>query len=372
MKSHERIDAVIALDFPDRVPVAPLLDHFAATYTGITKAELMTDGDKRIEAVLKTMRELGPWDITFAAETSIADLLKFGVPIKLFLPGVELDKNEIHQLHEVEFFTLEDYDLLKRLGVFRFMWNVAGRLHPELKGLGALKPFLSTTFELRKHRKMIEKAGSRMACGFVLPGILVDYFSFGRSLQPFIMDMLECPEKLRSVNRLWSKGLAQIAINAAKFVGEPTIFIGCARSSPMFINPKLFEEFALPEYEYLVNTFIDAGMTPLLHCDTDWTRFLHYFKKFPPKKCILELDGDTDMRKAKEILGDRMCIMGDVPAALLAFGKKDEVMEYCKGLIKDVGKGGGFILSSGCSIPSNAKAENVKALTEAVEEWGWY
>lgn len=78
------------------------------------------------------------------------------------------------------------------------------------------------------------------------------------------------------------------------------------------------------------------------------------------------------MFKAKEALGGRMCIMGDVPARLLAFGTRDEVLRYCKRLIEGAGRGGGFILSSGCSIPANAKAENVKAMTEACEEWGYY
>ena len=56
MNSFDRIKAVINLELPDRVPVGPLLDHFAATYAGITNAELMLDADKRIAAVLKTMR----------------------------------------------------------------------------------------------------------------------------------------------------------------------------------------------------------------------------------------------------------------------------------------------------------------------------
>jgi uroporphyrinogen-III decarboxylase len=96
------------------------------------------------------------------------------------------------------------------------------------------------------------------------------------------------------------------------------------------------------------------------------------FRRLPPRSCILELDGDTDIFAAKKVLGDHTCIMGDVPARLLAFGTKDEVMGHCRRLISQVGRGGGFILSSGCSIPANARTENVRALTEAVEEWGWY
>jgi len=45
---------------------------------------------------------------------------------------------------------------------------------------------------------------------------------------------------------------------------------------------------------------------------------------------------------------------------------------YCKELIQKVGADGGFILSSGCSIPANAKIENVRALMESAEKWGRY
>jgi uroporphyrinogen-III decarboxylase len=64
--------------------------------------------------------------------------------------------------------------------------------------------------------------------------------------------------------------------------------------------------------------------------------------------------------------------MGDVPAALLAAGTRDEVLSYCRRLIQEVGKDGGFILSSGCSVPANARVENVRALMESANEWGRY
>jgi len=71
----------------------------------------------------------------------------------------------------------------------------------------------------------------------------------------------------------------------------------------------------------------------LLHCDTNWTRAFDLFKRLPPRSCILELDGDSDIFKAKEALGDHLCIMGDVPAYLLAFRSKDEALAYCRRLI---------------------------------------
>jgi uroporphyrinogen decarboxylase len=158
----------------------------------------------------------------------------------------------------------------------------------------------------------------------------------------------------------------------AEFVGVPRVFIGMSRSSPSFLSPALVEEFVWPDFEYITRAAIDAGLTVLLHCDTNWTRAYDLFKRLPPRSCILELDGDSDIFAAKEALGDHLCIMGDVPAYLLAFRGRDEVLAYCKRLITEVGRGGGFILSSGCSIPANAKVENVAAMRESVEEWGKY
>jgi uroporphyrinogen-III decarboxylase len=109
-----------------------------------------------------------------------------------------------------------------------------------------------------------------------------------------------------------------------------------------------------------------------LHYDSDWTKNLEYLLELPAKKFILELDGDTDIFKAKEILGGHCAIMGDMPAALLAIGSTSEVDEYAKKLITVVGKGGGLLYSSGCCVPMNAKHENVKAFFDAVEKYGRY
>jgi uroporphyrinogen-III decarboxylase len=63
----------------------------------------------------------------------------------------------------------------------------------------------------------------------------------------------------------------------------------------------------------------------------------------------------------KPLLGDRVCIAGNVPASLLVVGNPDQMRAYCKNLIDKAAKGGGFILGLGTS-PENMKTENLRAL----------
>ena len=93
----------------------------------------------------------------------------------------------------------------------------------------------------------------------------------------------------------------------------------------------LWDRFVWPYVKECVAQVDAAGLIPILHFDSDWTRDLPRLLELPAQKCILSLDSMTDIRKAKEILGDHMCIMGDVPPALLSSGTPEQVYDHCRG-----------------------------------------
>ncbi|MFC1944600.1 uroporphyrinogen decarboxylase family protein, partial [Chloroflexota bacterium] len=80
-------------------------------------------------------------------------------------------------------------------------------------------------------------------------------------------------------------------------------------------------------------------------------------------------DGTTDIFKAKEILRDHMCILGNVPPDLLQLGTVHDVESYCKRLIDIVGEGGGFIMGTGSEVPTKAKFGNLKAMIDIVKTY---
>jgi uroporphyrinogen decarboxylase len=85
----------------------------------------------------------------------------------------------------------------------------------------------------------------------------------------------------------------------------------------------------------------------------------------------MELE-NTDMKEAKKILGNKVCLKGNVSCTDLAFGTVGQVEDRCKQLIDDCGAGGGFILSSGCEAPANSKPENIAAMIDTAITYGRY
>ncbi len=371
VNSTERIRAAIALDSADRVPVAPWLDHFAATYTGLSKDVFIRDADKRFEAVLKTARELGPWDMTYLAE-NVSKTLIMAAPARVRWPGRELPEDQVHQFEELELLGPEDYDLFERSGLLFFLREVARRLYPEISAVRGLVMILSFVLGFRRHVKALRAAGIEPAVGFMHPGPLFEYWSIGRSLRPMCTDLYDRPEAVKSAGRVWARAMTRIAIHGARVLGVDRVFLALSRSSPAILSPSHFEEFVYPDLKTIVGMMLESGITPVFHCDTGWTARLDVFRRFPAGRCIIELDGDTDMVSAHETLAGHMCIKGNVPAYLTAFATREEVLAYCRHLIETAGARGGFILSTGCSVPANARAENVKAIFEAAEEWGRY
>jgi len=82
-------------------------------------------------------------------------------------------------------------------------------------------------------------------------------------------------------------------------------------------------------------------------------------------------EGIRFINAAKQILGSRCCIQGNIPSSMMVTGSASEVKALCKKLIENCGKGGGYILGAG-AIAENPKLENLQAMGAAAREFGVY
>jgi hypothetical protein len=368
---------------PDRVPVAPMIYYFAAFYAGITVHELWSDPKKYAYAIDKCYRDLGPWDIYYPINPVNPTAYVFILPMKIKYPGIDLPPDNICQTIEEEIMGADEYAGFARsrapgalLKYLDFMLTLACRVQREpVDGIGAklgiLRKLLQQIPAWREEFKKWRQRGVAIQHGLCAESPL-DTFSMSRGVVDFSYDLMERPDDIREAAMALSDGYVRVTDYFTRLTGVRRALVFCHRTSNDFMSPKHFREYALPPLKRIVDGLVGRGITPLLHCDGNWEKNLDYLHELPRARVVLQFDGRTDMARAKQIIGDHCCIFGDVPAVMLAFGSKEQVTEYCRKLIETAGKGGGFILAAGCEIAPNARPENVKAMIDAVKQFGYY
>jgi uroporphyrinogen decarboxylase len=99
----------------------------------------------------------------------------------------------------------------------------------------------------------------------------------------------------------------------------------------------------------------------MIHICGDTTRILKDIAEIGPN--CFSIDQKVDLKKAKEILGGKVCVAGNVsPSGAFLSGTPEEVINEANSCIQTWGKGGGFLLTLGCDFPKHVPIDNVKAL----------
>jgi len=382
MTAEERLEAVIRLEQPDRVPLSMMLYNYSPFHANVKASDYVHKPGVYMKAIRQVYEDLGPWDIYYNINPVSKLIYSFAMMMRLLYPGDDLPENAMTQIEEFEYMQPEDYDRILQmkynLADTIFRARMLPRFCKDTEGLGSIRLWSKLAMGLLKQRlfwsrdqRWWRKQGLAVLIGYQAE-MPFDLFSMARTIIPFSMDLFQRPEKIQKATLRLAPSFAKSGIQISRSVGVPRVQCYCHRTSNSFISPRQFESLAFPSMEEIVCRIIDAGMTPILHCDGDWMKNLRTLRRLPAKKIILQLDGLTDIFRAKDEIGDHMCLFGDVPAEKLAMGSPPEVEEYCHRLIEEVGRGGGFVLAAGCEIPYNAKPENLRAMVKSAYKYGYY
>jgi hypothetical protein len=366
MTSIERIEAVTELKMPDRVPVAPLLDFYCAACAGVSARDyLLGDVDVMLKAVEITYKRHGcAFDMFYVSPSRI---FLAGEPI-LPLSGFYMDfripegKENMQALEKPWGRDVSEFDAIMQNGL-RELWRPI-KTSDVLKVLSEIPIINAAMRKWEEERKVAMFSG-----GFILTPL--EALSFLMGLQDWAVALHRDRERVIEICDFMLDGIIASGIVNAKLSGVKRMFVSLVRVSPFFIRRSVFEELVFPHLKEIIASNIKEGLVSLLHLDTDWTPWLDYFTEFPKGSCIFECE-DTDIYRAKEVLGDRMCVMGNVSSTLLSQGTPEQVKEECRKLIEKCGEGGGFILSSGCDVPPDTPFENVQAMVDAAHTYGVY
>jgi hypothetical protein len=317
-------------------------------------------------AAMDRLNQFGGLDgINLAATGRITPVLTTMWLSRLGVPGRDLPPDSLWQVREEEVMTQADYDTIIEKGWQNFLMGY----FPKVIDMAELGEFFhwaetKTGSMLQKYRDH----GFGTICA-VAGSPPFEYLCGGRSMEKFFLDLYRIPDKVQAAMDASFPEIVGSTIGLAKMLGAPGAWLGGWRAASALLAPKLWDRFVWPYYVKFAHALIEAGVTPVLHWDQNWTRDLARLQELPAKKCVLNPDGLTDVRKFKELVGDRMSLLGDVPPALLTVGTPDDIRNYVRDLVRDVGPTG-LLLCPGCDAPINAKPKNMEAFVAAGREFG--
>jgi hypothetical protein len=400
-----RFIKAFTLQKPDRVPcILPSMGLYAATYAGTNLATVMYDFEELKRAWRKVLHE-------FDADTYVPPVLVppgpalEAIEYKLYKwPGHGLSRSTLsYQCVEGEYMKPDEYDALIRDPSDFWLRTYLPRVFGAFKAFTTLPPWTAFqeivtgdflpfanpevqagfnavvkagTESMKWMAAVGEVAGEAMAMGF--PGVMsalakAPFDTIGdtlRGTQGIMMDMFQRPQKLHEA----MERIASIAINNALAsvanAAAPIIMMPLHKGADTFMSVKQYEEFYWPTLRKVVMAFVDEGIIPVLFAEGGYNKRLDIIGDFHKGTVAWYFD-QTDMAEAKKKIGDRCCIMGNVPTSLVMTGTPQQVKEHCRKLIEVCGKGGGYILAGGASVDEGSP-ENLRAMMAAAIEYGKY
>lgn len=195
-----------------------------------------------------------------------------------------------------------------------------------------------------------------------------------RGMQEIMTDLYDRPQVLRSVlnirRQILKKQLAAAVESPAELFGMDVCWATGAG-----LGPKAFEEWVLPDVVMAAEAMDSASgkyfglytLGRIRQLLPMWVEAgVDFVETFEPN------GGDIALAEAKQIYGDRICLMGNFDCVVLAFGTVEEARQETLRCLREGMEGGGYVLVTGDEVPADCKRDNLKAMVETVEEYGRY
>lgn len=191
-----------------------------------------------------------------------------------------------------------------------------------------------------------------------------------------LMAIIDDPEKSQACLERLTEGAIDLGKRQAA-CGIDAILISSAFAGAGLISRKHYEDFVLPYEQRIVKEIHKEFPIPVYThtCGSIGDRL--DLMMATGTNGIDTLDppplGTVDLEEAKRVLGGKTFIKGNIdPVHTLLFGSLSEVKEDVQKRLFVGMPGGGYILSSACSVAPQTPPENVEILVPLAKEFGKY
>jgi len=344
MHPLERFLSAARMEAPDEVPVSLLTSaRFFSRLYGIKVFQFFHDPRLMLDATLHTMKRF---------------------PDIVFFPGLWADYGVVVEPSAFgsRIFWPEDYVPFVKGDLLKNPEAIPGLEPPDPKTDGLMPFVLESIRYIQDHAPKDVKYLYAVARG---PFQVASYM---RGPTEFLVDLRVRPDIARKLIDVCTETAIRWLKVQLEVINNPVgIFVPDDNAS--FLSPGLFEEFGLPAYRRIFSEF--DGLLKVYHNDADSTHILDLLTE-----CgfhVFNFSPATDIRKTKEGIGQKVCLMGNIdPVNVMLRGTPEQVEAECKRCIQIGATGGGYILSLGGGPSMETPQENVEAMVSAAKKYGKY
>ncbi|MCF8024617.1 MAG: uroporphyrinogen decarboxylase [Desulfobacteraceae bacterium] len=388
-----------------RVPVVPLTTFGPTKLKGLTGRQAMYDPEAAGQAHLDFCHEYQPDTAGHAPMMMYGPVLET-LQYQLYKwPGHGVSEEHSYQFDEKEYMKAEEYDhlindptdfwlrswlpktngalapLADTAPVYGTMelpimpsWLIPLGAPPAQEALKALMDAAKQCFDwmgiLGKYLAQISADGFPHSAGSATKApfdVISDSF---RGTSAMMMDLYRRPEKvLEAMDRL-VKPMVDNGVGGAYANGNPLVFIPLHKGADGFMSDEQFRKFYWPTLKKVMFGIAEAGCVPICFVEGGYNQRLEYLAETADIRCGYIFDR-TDMARAREMLGGKVCIGGGFPISYILTSSPEEVREETKKLIDTAAGEKGYILSVGTSM-DDIRGDTIKAFIETCKEYGKY
>ncbi len=363
MTTEERVLTALRRGQPDRVPVFLFLNPYIDTPR--------TESDPSYAEVLEACKEYEDvvYDWTF--------------PQGLFYTTAKID-TEQRRLEDGSIETILHTPAGPLTAIERGNWRGGGQTKRYICGPRDLERALSVPYvpsrpDLRpffaEKRHLAGKAIAQVT--FSDPMCSADWIDEAALA---LMTVEQRPLLKRFLDTMFSRVADALQYCLSSAIGPLYYFNGPEYALPPLMSPDDFEEFVVDYDRRLIGLVHQTtGMVTIIHSHGRVSGFLERFAAIGTDGLnVLEPPpiGDVVLEDAKQRVGDRMCLIGNIQYDDLARGTPDSVEKLVQESMRQGAPGGGFILSP-CASPYEPKltkqaAANFIRYLKAARRWGEY
>jgi hypothetical protein len=404
VRAQRLVDAYNLIE-PDRVPVTLPVADLPYRQNGVNFYTSMYDVQKAIDSCKKFnaqySQELEYWASPATTPGDILEMMDYhlyawpGHGLSIEAPGIQFNEGEYMKADEYADLIRDPSDFWIRTYFPRIcgLFENFAKFTPATElieiPMGQINPLADPNVRamFRKFAdvgdalaKRFQQIGPYMGLG-TANGYPMAFGAFGfapfdilgdtlRGTTSIMKDMYRRPDDvLKAIDVITDINIKN-TLNAASTANIYQVIFPLHKGADGWMSPKQFEKFYLPSLKKYVDALNNEGLICTLFAEGSYNTRLEAVNVFP-KGFVNWLFDQSDMAKAKQILGKNSCIQGNVPSSLMVTGNAADVKAYCKKLIETCGPGGGYILAAGCTA-ENPKLDNLRAMLSAAKEYGVY